>query len=227
MIYLSLETSSQICASALTDDEQLIAEHRTNIRNIHSAQLYPMIRDLLKSVSIEMQKVQAIAVSTGPGSFTGLRIGLSAAKGLAMGLGIPIIGVPTLQGLATHAPLKDGIICTLIRARADEYYVALYSRENFKDSLLRDIEIQSPAKLLETIPDGACLIGHIDQLAEIKTFQKRFLFAPSEHNLLSAFSVARIACNKFRHGDIEDVHSLEPMYHQQFIAGKPKKVVTL
>jgi len=141
MYLLGIETSTQICAASLTHDEQLIAESRVNIRNIHAAMLFPMIHSILTLSSFKQHELDGIAVSIGPGSFTGLRIGLSAAKGIALGCDIPIMSVPTLQALASNAPVKNGYICPVLQSRANEFYAAIYIRNNYNDSLVEDTKI--------------------------------------------------------------------------------------
>ena len=221
---LSIETSTQLCSAALTNNGRLVAENCVNVKNVHAAQLFPIIQSLFDYSSIAQKELQAIAVSIGPGSFTGLRIGLSAAKGLALGLDIPIIAVPTLQALASNAPIRNGLICAILRSRVNEYYRGIYSRDNFQNALVEETAIYSYDELLKQIPDNACLIGQTDRFREDDALLQRCFFAPAEANYLSAFAVAQIGNDKLNRGDIEDVETLEPKYHQQFIAGKPKQV---
>ncbi len=225
MNLLAIETSTQICAVALTENEHLLAEHRINIKNVHAARLFPVIRAVLDSASFEQQELNGIAVSIGPGSFTGLRIGLSAAKGLALGLGIPLVAVPTLQVLASQAPIRHGHICAVLQARVDEYYAAVYLRQNYKDRLIKETQIYYHDELYQIIPDDACLIGHTSRLQEVDVLKHGCFFAPQAAGHLSAFAVARIGGQKLLKGEFATLETVEPMYHQQFIAGKPKKSV--
>jgi tRNA threonylcarbamoyladenosine biosynthesis protein TsaB len=214
-----------MCAAALTDNDHLIAEHRANIKNIHAARLFPIIHSVFDMASFEQKDLDGIAVSIGPGSFTGLRIGLSAAKGMAIGQNIPIVAVPTLQALASNAPIRDGLVCAILQSRVNEFYIATYSRNNYKDTILQDTSISTFEELVDSIPSDACLMGHTQRFFEEETLKKRCFFAPADANYLSAYSVAKIGSQKLNNGEVEDVHTLEPKYHQQFIAGKPKKVL--
>lgn len=214
-----------MCAVALTQDDQLISEGRVSIRNIHAAKLFPMIHCVLAMASFEQQKLEAIAVSIGPGSFTGLRIGLAAAKGIALGCNIPIVAVPTLQALASNAPVRNGYICAVLQSRANEFYAAGYVRDNYTDALVQDIKIAAEDELAESTPEGACIIGQTSALQKNEILSTRCFFAPGEANQPSALAVARIGSRKLRNGEIEQIESLEPRYHQQFVAGKPKKIL--
>ena len=223
MYILAIETSTQMCAVALTEDEHLIAESRVNIQNIHAEKLFPLIHSVLAAASFEQQKLDGIAVSIGPGSFAGLRIGLSAAKGIALGHDIPIVSAPTLQALASNAPVKDGHICPVLPSRAHEFYSAVYVRDNFTDSLVQNIEIFTGDEFAASLPDGACIIGQTTLLQQNKKLRERCFFAPESANHASALAVARIGSRKLHAGNIEQIEMLEPHYRQQFIAGKPKK----
>jgi len=213
-----------MCAAALTQDERLIVESRINIKNIHAAKLFPLIHSVLAMASFEQKNLSGIAVSIGPGSFTGLRIGLSAAKGIALGCGIQIVAVPTLQALAAAAPVKDGYICSVLQARTNKFYAAVFARDNYKDALVQDVKVFSPDELAASAPDGACIIGHTVSLQENENLRERCFFVPDTANHLSALAVARIGSRKLHDGETEQIESLEPSYHQQFIAGTPKKI---
>lgn len=114
---------------ALLDDKALLAEYTLNIRKTHSERLMPLIDALLKESAIEREQLQAVAVAAGPGSFTGIRIGVSTARALAQGLAVPAVGVSTLQALAEAVPSPGALVCPLLDARRHEVYSALYRRE--------------------------------------------------------------------------------------------------
>jgi tRNA threonylcarbamoyladenosine biosynthesis protein TsaB len=114
---------------ALLDEEALLAEFTLNIRKTHSERLMPLIDALLKESAVEREQLQAVAVAAGPGSFTGIRIGVSTARALAQGLAIPAVGVSTLQALAEAVPSPGALVCPLLDARRNEVYSALYRRE--------------------------------------------------------------------------------------------------
>ncbi|MDE3058610.1 MAG: tRNA (adenosine(37)-N6)-threonylcarbamoyltransferase complex dimerization subunit type 1 TsaB, partial [Bacteroidota bacterium] len=134
MTILAIETATDICSAALVRDRAVLAHRSLSEKNIHSEKLLPMIDEILKESALRLHDVDAVAVSIGPGSFTGLRIGLSAAKGLAMGAGISLVPVPTLDALALETlhriPKEDAVVCPLIEAKRDEAFFSFYSARN-------------------------------------------------------------------------------------------------
>jgi len=225
MIILGIETATQICSTALVKDDTLLAEYRLNIKNAHAGKLVGAIKKLLQDADVKLQELSGIAVSIGPGSFTGLRIGLSVAKGLALVDSIPIAAVPTLAALASQAPVADGLICPLIRSRAKEFYTALYQRHQFLDKQLEDVHVLQMNELQSFIPEKALLIGDINALQKQDFDLSAFQTAPEPYSLLSGYTIARLGAVLVSQGRTEDLDTLEPLYHQDFIACKPKKSI--
>ena len=130
-VILNLETSTDACSAAVTQGEKVLYAHLQPGGSEHSRELPLMVEDLLKKLAEEGKKVEAVAVSEGPGSYTGLRIGASIAKGLAYGLNVPLLAVSTLQIMAAQvaAQVKDGLLCPMIDARRMEVYNAFYSSD--------------------------------------------------------------------------------------------------
>lgn len=126
MLMLGLDTSTAACTAALVEEERIIAEYTINDRKAHSRRLLPIIASLLQDAGIEGSALDALAVSIGPGSFTGLRIGLATAKGLALAWSKPVLGVPSLDVLASSLPAVPHLICPSLQARKGEVYWALY-----------------------------------------------------------------------------------------------------
>ena len=104
MTILGIETATMTGGVALLDEKRLISEYTLNVRTTHTARLMPALDQILKDSSVDKSEIDGVAISMGPGSFTGLRIGLATAKGLALGLDIPLLGVPTLDALARNIP---------------------------------------------------------------------------------------------------------------------------
>ena len=225
MIILGIETATQICSTALIGNDSLMAEYRLNIKNAHAGKLVGAIEKILQDADIKVQELSGIAVSIGPGSFTGLRIGLSVAKGLAMPDAIPLVAVPTLTALASQAPVADGVVCPLIRSRVKEFYVALYQRRQFVDEQFEDVHVLQMDELHNFIPENALLIGDIHALQKQGFNLSGFQTAPQQYSLLSGYTIARLGAALVSQGRMEDLDTLEPLYHQDFIAGKPKKSV--
>lgn len=126
MLLLAIDTSTSVCGVALATGEGLLGEYNLDIRKDHSQRLMPMVDRLLRDCRAVPGDLGGIAVTCGPGSFTGIRIGVATARGLAQGLGIPVVGVPTLDVLAAQFPFQEGLVCPLLDARRQEVYTALY-----------------------------------------------------------------------------------------------------
>ena len=156
MNLLIIDTSGPVCGVAVTENGKVLCEYTAQNRNTHSANLMPMIEAALGSAGKTLQEMDAIAAVTGPGSFTGVRIGVATAKGLAHGAGIPCIPVDALEALSLSAGSFDGIICPIQDARAGQVYGAA-----FRDGK-------------RLMPDEPLKIE--DYLAKIREFGKRFLF---------------------------------------------------
>lgn len=121
---IAIETSAQVASVAIIVDGVVFAEYTMNNKLTHSVNLMPMIKDMVEKAGVDLSGVTHVAVASGPGSFTGLRIGSATAKGLAHGLDIPIIEVPTLTGLAYNGQLHQGLIVPLMDARRQQVYTA-------------------------------------------------------------------------------------------------------
>lgn len=126
MLLLALDTTTTVLSVALGDEEKLWAEYLLNVRKTHSQCLMPLIVSLFQDSGVKKEEVEGIAVAVGPGSFTGIRIGMATALGLSLGLGIPVVGVMTLDALAESLSYFSGLICPLLDARKEEFYTALY-----------------------------------------------------------------------------------------------------
>lgn len=126
MRLLALETATLAGGAALIEEGRLVGESRLNIALTHSERLMAVVDRLLQDCGWDVASLDALAVSVGPGSFTGLRVGVATAKGLALALEIPVAPVPTLDALAATLPFADAAVCPLLAARRDEVYCALY-----------------------------------------------------------------------------------------------------
>ncbi|MBR0085113.1 MAG: tRNA (adenosine(37)-N6)-threonylcarbamoyltransferase complex dimerization subunit type 1 TsaB, partial [Lachnospiraceae bacterium] len=129
MKILTFESSGLVASVAVTDDGKPLGECSTNLKKTHSETLMPMAESLMKMLDLKPTDLDAIAVSSGPGSFTGLRIGVAAAKGMALALNIPAIAVPTLDGLAYNLFGTRGLICPIMDARRNQVYTSIYRFE--------------------------------------------------------------------------------------------------
>jgi tRNA threonylcarbamoyladenosine biosynthesis protein TsaB len=225
-IILYLETATKVCSVALADGEQLLALHETSISNSHSELITVFIQEVIEEAGIAMSAVDAVAVSMGPGSYTGLRIGVSTAKGLCYGLGKPLISVGTLQAMAFGAvsQLKDidknSLICPMLDARRMEVYYSLYDRD------LNEIQpAQAAIITAETFQDIAdkhsvLLMGDGAEKC-MPLFEGQPNIKLLEDFTISARYMMKAATQKFHDNTFEDVAYFEPFYLKDFIAGKP------
>lgn len=233
MILLAIETATDVCSVALMQGDRVTVELALTRPRAHAETLTPMIRDALRYGDVAPRDLDGVAVSSGPGSYTGLRIGVSTAKGLALAAAAPLIAVPSLEALAASAaPLAapGETICAVFNARRHEVYAAVFVVSGD----------QTLARLADaTALDVADLPGWLDAFAGprlwllgegvprvVSILQDRLAadlrpldpvaFAPS------AASVARLARLRLDEGRVEDVARFEPFYLKEFVAKKPQ-----
>lgn len=215
MKILSLDTTAQVCSAAICDGDRLIAEITVNTGNTHSETLLPAIEQLLKISEASIDDIDAFACSTGPGSFTGVRIGVATVKGIAYGKNKPCISVSTLEALAYNLKGHDGIICPVMNARRNQVYNALFEWRDGElirlcsDRALAICELDAE---LADIDKPISLCGDGYDITE-KGFEKtKIVFVPERQRLQSAYSVACIALEKLARGEtVSDAH-LVPIY---------------
>jgi tRNA threonylcarbamoyladenosine biosynthesis protein TsaB len=158
-LILGIDTSTKAAAAALIREDQLLGETSLHTGTNHSQQLLPLIDELLRLCQVQPKQLHAVAVALGPGSFTGLRIGLATGKGLASALEIPLVGIPTLDGLAYNLAGVGGVVCPILDARKKQVYAAMYSwrgpcswdKTDGKMERITDYLVASPAELATNI----------------------------------------------------------------------------
>ena len=150
MKILALDSSATVASVALCEDERLLAEYTLNNGNTHSETLLPIVEALLSHFGISVDNIDLFAASTGPGSFTGVRIGPATLKGLAFAKNRPCVGVSTLEALAENALSIGGLICPVMNARRSQVYTALFRSDG--------------ATLTRLLPDSALSISELDEL---------------------------------------------------------------
>jgi len=147
------------CAAAVCVDGRGVETHEAPAAKSHSQTLLPLIRSLLEACGLTLGDIDAFAVSCGPGSFTGLRIGISTVKGLALANGRPAIGVPTLDAIAACAVLTEDRVCPILDARKGEVYAALYARHEGRLLRVAADRVVSPEELCELIREPTFFLG--------------------------------------------------------------------
>jgi tRNA threonylcarbamoyladenosine biosynthesis protein TsaB len=215
MLVLGIETSTKTGGVALIDEKGVIAEYTSNIEVTHSERLMAHVDRLLKDTGVALADVGGLAVSVGPGSFTGLRIGIATIKGIAFSTNKPVAAVPTLRALAWQVPYAAHPVCPLLDARKKEVYAALYRYENGRPVPVMD-ECSLPlAGLADRAAGEIIFTGEGAQLfrSEIRSlFGDRALFAPLSAMVPSAASVAEIGRLMLEQGERADPDLLTPIY---------------
>lgn len=216
MKILAIETATIAGSIAVHDDKAgLIAEVRVDVKVAHAERLMPSIEWLLKTSCVSIHDIDAFAVSIGPGSFTGLRIGLSTAKGFSYATGKPVVPVPTLDAFARTLPFCSYMICPLFDARKNELYAALYKWEGDVCRKVLPETAISPAELMKQIHERTVFMGEGAALYKeviSGTLRDNAVFAPASRMSPAASAVAEIAEEKLKQGIVADTVSLTPFY---------------
>ena len=219
---LNIETATKNCSVSISTNGELLALRELNDGNYsHGENLHVFIEELIKETNISFQDFDAIAVSKGPGSFTGLRIGVSSAKGFCFSLDKPLISIPTLASLAkTIVVKKDSVIVPLLDARRMEVYSSVFNNdyENIRKTQAEIIVENSFLSYLEKskvyfLGDGA------EKCKDIITHENAILL---DGYFPSAKQMAALSYEKFQNSDFEDVAYFEPFYLKDFLITKPK-----
>ncbi|UCG28826.1 MAG: tRNA (adenosine(37)-N6)-threonylcarbamoyltransferase complex dimerization subunit type 1 TsaB [Bacteroidales bacterium] len=232
VLILNIETSTQVCSVALSRNTEILSVRESQDEKSHSTLLGVFIEDIFNTESVERSDIKAIAVSRGPGSYTGLRIGVSTAKGIAYGLKIPLIAVDTLQAMAwgiisipefrTQLPEDVNIwLCPMIDARRMEVYHAFY---NLRCEPMREVaaEIIHPGSFREILSRQTVLFfGNGSGKCKHVLDHPNALFI--EGFKPSASHLTEFSLRKFRKKEFEDVAYFEPFYLKDFIATIPRK----
>ena len=203
---------------AVVTEEKLIGEYTTNFKKTHSQTLLPMMDTLLKMIGIPVQEMDAIAVSGGPGSFTGLRIGSATAKGLGLALSIPIISVPTVDAIAYNLCGTDAVVCPLMDARRNQTYTGLYT---FDGDQMKCISGQKAVMLGEIIDEinqlGRKVIFLGDGVPVFKPYIEEHIqvphsYAPIHLTQQRAGALGALALQYYHEGKYESAAEHQPDY---------------
>lgn len=221
MKILAVETSTLMGGVAVVDDGGAICELTLSVGETHSAQLMPAVDYVLKTAGCRPDELDALAVALGPGSFTGLRIGLSTIKGLAVAASKPVIGIPTLEAMAHAFPYCPHLICPMLDARMKEVYAAFFEAGNGTVSRRSDDLVLSVSDLLndakeETLFFGTGVKRYREQIVEIMGDLARF--ASPEISGARASTVGFLALERLRRGGVQNIDEIEPIYIRESLA---------
>lgn len=212
---LAIDTATRIASIALYDGSGLHAEQLWRTGDHHTTELLPFVVRLCNQLEIKPDGLSAVAVSLGPGSFTGLRVGLSVAKGLCLALHLPIIGVPTLDATAYAHRRETTPVCAVLPAGRGRLCVALYDRADTHWRRRTDYLLLSPADLPGILSEPTLVCGELDAAT-----QEALVAAAPQYAVISspastprrAGYLAEMAWLRFQSGDSDDPVSLSPLY---------------
>ena len=221
MLILAVDCATPAAGAAISDGEKIIAEYSLNSGWAHSEKFMPMIDKCLQDCGCRLEDLDAIAVTSGPGSFTGIRIGMATVKGLSLGSGVPIVAISTLEALAHNLILSDYLVCPVLNARKNEVYTAAYDVRGVGPRVLWGPAACSPQAMAESIGDiaaqhpGVVLLGDgLKPYQEIfcTSFGSQLVKVPPHFMLPRASSIADLAITRLKQGKVEDVHAIRPFY---------------
>ncbi len=217
MKILAIDTSATAASAALCDENKIIGEFFINTKLTHSRTLMPMVESLLANTNVQTSDITAVAVNCGPGSFTGVRIGVAAAKGLAFADDLPCIEVSTLESLAYNVQFAKGIICPVMDARCSQVYNALFKCDVVKPERLCEDRALSIAELSEELKgydERIILVGDGAELCynAMKELLPNIELAPMTVRFQRASSTALIALEKFNNNEVLSAAEIMPMY---------------
>lgn len=218
MYILNIETATKNCSVSLAKNgETILCKEIAEQGYSHAEKLHVFIEEILKETGIGVNDLNGIAVSKGPGSYTGLRIGVSTAKGLCYALGIPLISVDTLQVLAKKVVVKDGLIVPMLDARRMEVYSAIFDKSYSK---IKEVQAEILTENSYTdSPETFYFIGDCQEKCKTVLTAANFYFLP-EIVFPSASEMSALSYKKFINNDFEDVAYFEPFYLKDFLITK-------
>jgi tRNA threonylcarbamoyladenosine biosynthesis protein TsaB len=217
MIVLGIETATMAGSVAVVKENSLMAELVIDSVKSHSERLLKSIDQVLEASQILVEKCDAVAVSIGPGSFTGLRIGVSTAKAIAFAIQKPIIGISTLEVLSCNLPFACGLICPMLDARKKEVFTALYEWIDKRLKIIASERVLPPAKMINTLDRSqeTIFLGNGAQLYRefIRSeFGEKAVFPPIYHNFPRASVVASLGMKRLVQKHTDSVETLVPKY---------------
>lgn len=218
MKLLAIDSSSLVASVAVVTEDTVLAEYSLNYKKTHSQTLLPMIDEMTAMLELDLQEIDGIAVSAGPGSFTGLRIGSATAKGLGLALRKPLIPVPTIDAMAYQLYGVQGAICPIMDARRQQVYTGIYAYENGQFAVIEKqmaVSVQELAQKLNALGKPVTLLG--DGVPVYGALLQNLLttscaFAPAFAARQRAGALGLLAVQYYRAGKIETADAHKPEY---------------
>ncbi|MBX3036613.1 MAG: tRNA (adenosine(37)-N6)-threonylcarbamoyltransferase complex dimerization subunit type 1 TsaB [Anaerolineales bacterium] len=217
---LAVDTSTTQVGLALYNENEVLAEMMWTSKQHHTSQLASALSDLMKRCNVTMDKVEALGVAIGPGSFTSLRVGLSLVKGIAFARNIPVVGIPTLDVIASAQPLDKKPLISVLQAGRTRLAFSVYKNDKKQWQAQGEIRSGSVDELLSQIEESTIVAGELtsEQRKKISKHKKVSLASPA--NCVKRPAVlAELAWARFQKNDVDDVATLAPIYLH--VAGTP------
>ena len=218
MIILSIDSSTPVAGISVSDGNKLLGEVMINTQNTHSEKLMPMVQQILNDLQMNIQQIDAVAVTCGPGSFTGLRIGMATAKGIVQGGNKKLIAIPTLDCLAQNLKHYPGVICPIMNAQKKQVYTAIYRTAEGKLERLSDyqaIEADKLAEQLLTLNETVWFTGDgVEAFADVfkEKLGDRCRLADGNTVLPRASALAMLAAERAEKEEFDDLYQAELIY---------------
>jgi tRNA threonylcarbamoyladenosine biosynthesis protein TsaB len=215
MRILAVDTATTSCSVAIVDQTSLLLEFTLDREETHSKHLMDMIKEALRMSGLNFYDLDGFAVTRGPGSFTGLRIGISTIKGLAAASEKPIVGVSSLEALALQVSYSRDLICPILDARKGEVY---FSRYRFiSGHLKKQIKehVATPDKAVDDLNESCLFVGNGALLYKemiLESMGEFASFAPTTQNTIRASTIAYLSMAKFENNDTDDIEKILPYY---------------
>ncbi len=218
MKILALDSSGLVASVAIVTEESVLAEYTLNFKKTHSQTLLPMLDEIVSRVELDLNQIDAIAISSGPGSFTGLRIGSATAKGLGLALNKPIIPVPTLEGLAYNLFGTEKVVCPMMDARRNQVYTGLYEVQGEELNVIHSQTAIALEEILSIVKDLNREVIFLGDGADVhkevisRELKEKAIFAPMHLNKQRAGALGALAIQYYMKNLIETATEHEPVY---------------
>jgi tRNA threonylcarbamoyladenosine biosynthesis protein TsaB len=215
MRILAVDTATTSCSVAIVDKTSLLSEFTLDKEETHSKHLMDMIKAALRMAGLNCSDLDGFSVTRGPGSFTGLRIGISTIKGLAVASEKPVVGVSSLEALAFQVSYSRDLICSILDARKGEVYFSRYRFLNGHLKKQTKERVSSPDQAVDDLNESCLFVGNGALLYKemiLEKMGKFAFFAPMIQNTIRASTIAYLSMAKFENNDTDDIEKILPYY---------------